>query len=179
MRTRAAPKLGLALALLALFHLSAVAQETAWHTMSGPENTFTAELPTEPKYTTTQLRAPGTGTAYTMHQYLLDDDQRAFIVQSIVYPKDVNLSDPQATLQNALNNTAKRMEGGKWTTIDWVKHEGGLTAVDVVGARDGQEVRSYLVIKGRQVFTLIYAGPPGSARSGDAARFLGSLKVAP
>jgi hypothetical protein len=70
------------------------------------------------------------------------------------------------------------MEGAKWVTVDWVTHQ-GLTATDAVGARSGHAIRSFSVMKGRQVFTLIYAGAPGTARSADVNRFVGSLRIAP
>jgi hypothetical protein len=34
-------------------------------------------------------------------------------------------------------------------------------------------------MKGRQVFTLIYAGAPGTARSADVNRFVASLRIGP
>ena len=79
-------------ALLALAGLAA-AQE-AWHTMTGPERSFTADLPAAPKYTPTQLATPA-GVAYTMHQYQLEQGQTAFIVQYVLFPKDVDVSNPQ------------------------------------------------------------------------------------
>ena len=48
--------------------------------------------------------------------------------------------------------------------IDWLTHQGSTTA-DAVGTRQGTEVRSYSVLKARQLFSLTYAGPPGSAKS--------------
>jgi hypothetical protein len=177
MSARATRLLAATVGMIVIMRGVAPAQEEPWHTMTGPDKSFTAELPAAPKYTATKLKAPGTGSIYTMHQYLVESSERAFIVQSIVYPKDLVLPDAQKTLQNGLDNTGKKMEGGKWASVDWVKHQ-GLPAVDTVGVRDGQEVRSFLVMRGRQVFTLIYAGPPATARSGDAARFFASLHIA-
>jgi hypothetical protein len=34
-------------------------------------------------------------------------------------------------------------------------------------------------MKGRQIITLTYAGPAGSARSADADRFIASLRIGP
>jgi hypothetical protein len=153
---------------------TALAQEP-WHTMTGPDRTFTAELPAAPKYTPTQVATPA-GVAYTMHQYQLEQAETAFIVQSVLYPKDVNISNPQMVLQSSLERTAKSMDGGKWTSIDWIKQAGG-TAVEAVGLRGGSELRSYSVLKGRQLYIMIYIGPPGTARSTDADRFIASLKL--
>jgi hypothetical protein len=120
----------------------------------------------------------GTGSLYTVHQYLLEQDDAAYIVQTATYPEDINVSNPRTNLQGGLDNLAKSMESAKWTSVDWVTHQ-GLTATDAVGTRSGHAIRSFSVMKGRQVFTLIYAGGPGTARSADVNRFVASLRVGP
>jgi hypothetical protein len=145
--------------------------------VTGPERSFTAELPAEPKYTATQMRT-GTGSLYTVHQYLLEQGDVAYIVQTATYPEDINVSNPRTNLQGGLDNLAKSMEGAKWGSVDWVTQQ-GLTAADAVGARSGHAIRSFSAMKGRQVFTLIYAGALGTARSADVNRFVGSLRVGP
>ena len=174
-RTSGLRATALGMAFMALVgHASA--QET-WHTMTGPEETFTADLPATPKYTTGQAATPA-GVAYTTHQYQLDHGGSAYVVQFVAYPKDVVVADPQWVLQQALDRTAAGMDGGKWTSSNFVKQKGALT-VDAVGQRGGSEVRSYMVLKGRQLFTLIHIGAAGTAAAPDAERFVTSLKIAP
>jgi hypothetical protein len=157
---------------------SASSEQTgSWHTMTGPDRSFTADLPAEPKYTTTPMKTSG-GSGYVMHQYLLELGAVAYVVQTAVYPADVNVSNHKVNLQGGLDNAAKNMEGGKWTSIDWLTHQGSV-ASDAVGSREGNAIRSFSVMKGRQIFTLTYAGPPGTARSADVNRFVGSLRVGP
>lgn len=152
-------------------------QTASWHTMTGPDRSFTADLPAAPKYTTAELQT-GAGSNYTMHQYLLEQGPVAYVVQTAIYPEDVRVTNPRANLQGGLDNAARNMEGGKWASIGWLTHQ-GLAAVDAVGARDGHAIRSYSVMKGRQVLTLTYAGPAGSARSAEANRFIASLRIGP
>ena len=137
--------------------------------MTGPERSFTADMPAAPKYTTTQMKT-GTGSLYTVHQYLLEQGDVAYIVQAATYPEDINVSNPRTNLQGGLDNLAKSMEGAKWASVDWVTHQ-GLTATDAVGARSGHAIRSFSVMKGRQVFTLIYAGAPGNGPLGRCQPF--------
>lgn len=153
----------------------ATALPSEWTTVTGPEGVFTAELPAAPKYTTSRV-ATASGSLYTVHQYLLEQGETAFIVQTAAYPEDINVANPRVNLQGGLDSLAKSMEGEKWASIDWVKHQ-GLTASDAVGLRNGLAIRSYSVMKGRQVFTLIYAGTPGSAKSADVNRFIASLRL--
>jgi hypothetical protein len=161
-------------AFIALAGLAS-AQE-AWHTMTGPEDAFTAELPATPKYAEGQAATPA-GVAYTTHQYQLDHGGSAYVVQFVAYPKDVVVADQQWVLRQALDRTAAGMDGGKWTSTNFVKLKGAL-AVDAMGQRGGNEVRSYMVLKGRQLFTMIHIGGAGSAASPDTERFMASLKIA-
>jgi len=151
--------------------------EAQWHTITGPDKSFTADMPAAPKYTATQMKT-GAGTMYTMHQYLLEQGDVAYVVQSAVYPTEVNVTNPRANLQGGLDNAAKNMEGGKWGSVDWVTYQ-GQTGVSATGVRGGHAIRSFSVLKGRQIFTLTYAGPAGTAQSPDVARFVNSLRVSP
>ena len=156
---------------------SASEQPAGWHTMTGPDRSFTADLPAAPNYTATPMRTSA-GSGYTMHQYLLEQGPVAYVVQTAVYPADVNVSNHRANLQGGLDNAAKNMEGGKWASIGWLTHQ-GLTAVDAVAVRGEHAIRSFSVMKGRQIVTLTYAGPAGSARSADVDRFVASLRIGP
>jgi len=156
---------------------ASLAEPAAWHTVTGPDNSPIAELPAAPTYTSSRV-ATSTGSLYTLHQYLLEQGDAAYIVQTAVYPEDINVANPRVNLQGGLDNLAKGMEGAKWGSVDWVMHQ-GMTAADAVGARSGHAIRSFSAMKGRQVFTLIYAGMPGTARSADVNRFIASLRVGP
>src|SRR5262245_44527150 len=175
--TTPAPRwLAIMLALMAIISGSGALGQDAWHTMTGPDRSFTADIPAAPKYTAVQMKTSA-GAPYTMHQYLLEQGEVAYVVQTAVYPPDVNISNSRTNLQGGLDNAAKNMEGGKWASIDWVTHQ-GLTAVDAVAVRGSHAIRSFSVMKSRQIFTLTYAGPQGTARSADVNRFIGSLRLA-
>ena len=166
----------LALTLMSWAQGASAQTQGQWHTMTGPDRSFTADLPSAPKYTATQMKT-GTGAAYTMHQYMVEAGEIAYVVQMAAYPAGVNTSKPRANLQGGLDNAAKNMEGRKWASIDWSTRQ-GLTAVDAIGVRQGFAIRSFSTMKGRQIVTLTYAGPAGTARSPDANRFVGSLRMA-
>jgi hypothetical protein len=169
------PTLIATLGLWALVVCCPAAAQDAWHTMTGPDKTFTADLPAAPKYTTTQMKT-STGSSYTMHQYLYEQGNVAYVVQTAIYPQDVNVANPRTNLQGGIDNAAKGMEGGKWGSVDWVTREGKM-AVDAVGERGGNAIRSFSLMKDRQILTLTYAGPPGSAKSADVERFVASLRL--
>jgi hypothetical protein len=149
--------------------------QAQWHTLTGSEKSFTVELPGEAQYTASELRT-GAGAPYTMHQYVLEQGDLAFVVQTALYPDEVDLANPRANLQGGLDNTAKNMEGGRWASVDWATQQ-GHPAVGAVGVCKGRAVRSFSVLAGRRIVALTYAGPPGTANAPDVDRFIGSLKI--
>jgi hypothetical protein len=149
--------------------------QAQWHTLTGSEKSFTVELPGEPEHTASELRT-GAGAPYTMHQYVFEQGELAYVVQTAIYPDEVDLANPRANLQGGLDNAAKSMEGGRWASIDWATQQGHV-AVGAVGECKGRAVRSFSVLAGRRIVALTYAGPPGSARTPDVDRFIGSLRL--
>ena len=150
-------------------------QSDGWQTVAGPDRTFTADMPAAPSYSSNEMRTVA-GSNYTMHQYLLEQGDVAYVAQTAIYPADVSVSNHRTNLQGGLDNAAKNMEGGKWASVGWVTYQ-GLTGVDAIGERSNHAIRSFSVMKGRQIVTLTYAGPPGSARSAEADKFMASLRV--
>jgi hypothetical protein len=155
----------------------AATEAASWQKVPGPDQSFSADMPAAPKYTSQEMRTAA-GSSYTMHQYLLEQGNVAYVAQTAIYPSDVNVSNHRTNLQGGLDNAAKNMEGGKWASIGWGTYQ-GLTSVDAVGERGSHAIRSFSVMKGRQIITLTYAGPSGTARSPDAERFMTSLRVGP
>jgi hypothetical protein len=157
--------------------VSAALGEQAWHTLTGADSSFAAELPAAPRYIPRQMRT-ASGSPYTAHQYLLEKDGAVYIVHAAQYPDDINVANPRVSLQGGLDALAKSIEGGAWASVEWGTRQ-GATAVDATAVRDGQALRSFSLLKGRFNVTLTYAGPPGTARSPDADRFVASLRLGP
>ncbi|MBI5623624.1 MAG: hypothetical protein HY924_07600 [Elusimicrobia bacterium] len=156
--------------------LVAALAQAAWQRVTGPDSTCTFELPGAPRASQATTPANGARAAYTTYTYLAEDNDRAYVVQTAVFPSGVDISDPKANLQAGLNNSAKGMDGGKWISVTWKTHQ-GLVAVDAVGMRNGHELRTFSVMRGAQIFAMTYAGPEGTSRSDDADRFFSSLTV--
>ena len=154
--------------------LGEAAAQADWQAVISEDKAVAAEMPGAPKYATSQLIS-GQGFPYTMHTYVALRDAATFQVQTTVYPRDVTLI-PQVNIQAGLDSAAKSMEGGKWASVTWVRHQ-GLMAADAVGVRSGTAVRVLSLIKGARLVMLTYVGPPDSARSPDVERFLKSLKI--
>jgi hypothetical protein len=160
--------------LMAAVVTAPIAAAQSWERSAGPGAAFSFEMPGKPQYTTSQGQAGG--QSYTVHQYMVEIDPRAYVVQTAIYPANVNVSEPKRNLQSGLDNAAKNNEGGKWTSVKWTKFK-GLEAVEAAGTRDGNAVRNFSLLKGSQIISMTYAGPRGSAPSPEADRFLRSLKI--
>ncbi len=158
------------LALLAALVVAAGAQaQVLWLTVQGPERTFTVQLPGTPEY---KVTAP-------LHSYSLQRGLIDYVVQSVSYPATVDVSQPRAVLQAALDGTAPYLVGGKWDKIDF-KQVQGVPAVEAVGTfKDGKAFRNLVVLKGGQLVSLGFRGPTGTTKFPDADRFISSLRVNP
>jgi hypothetical protein len=160
----------------AVFAGPGVANAQDWKTVTAKDGAFTIELPSEPDFTTTPVKTSDGKQEYIRHNYVSGADERAFVIQVATYPSSVNMTKPKVNLQSGLDAAAQQMEGGKWTDIRWTTYQ-GEPATDAVATKPPFQVRNFSVIKGRTLYTLTYAGPPGSANSADVNRFINSLAV--
>jgi hypothetical protein len=137
---------------------------------------FSIEFPHAPKYQTMQ-DAVG-NIRYNAHIWSVElDYDRAYIVSVAVFPFDAGAPKARRILEGGLKAGAARTSSGQWESVEWKQHQ-GLPAFDAVGkTRSGRDMRVYSVMKATQVFALTCTGLPGSARSGDADRFIASLKI--
>ena len=132
----------------------------------------TVELPGVPDHRIVN-DASARGTAFTLHSYSLEAGGASFVVQTALYPADVDVSDPRRILQAALDDRARVLEAGKWSKVDWRG-----TAVDSTGlVKGGSALRQLVLLKGRRLVSLAFMGPTASTGGAEAERFLKSLKV--
>lgn len=150
--------------------------QAQWQTMSNAGRNFFADMPGVPKHSARQAKT-GSGDNYTTDTYLVEAGEEAFVVQTAVFPASVDTSNPRGNLQAGLDNAMKGMDGKAWSSVQWTTVQ-GMVAVDVVGARNGHAIRTLSLMDGPRIVALTYAGPPGSATSSNATRFVKSLRLA-
>jgi hypothetical protein len=121
--------------------------------------------------------ASARGTAFVLHSYSLDAGGVSYAVQTALYPADVDVSQSRAILQTALDDRAKRLEGGKWSATHWQNIDGspGVESLGALGG--GRGLRQIMVLKGRRYVALAFLGSADSIRSPDADRFFKSLRL--
>ena len=89
----------------------------------------------------------------------------------------IDVSRPRTNLQIALDDRAQRLEGGKWSKVDW-RDVQGATAVESIGPiAGGSALRQLSLLKGRRSVSLGYLAPADAMRAPEAERFFRSLRL--
>ena len=154
----------------------AQAQHSTWFAVRGADNAFIVDMPGEPVYKVIDTVSPG-GTAFVYHSYSLEYRRLGFVAQTALYPADVDVRQPKLNLQSVLDDRAQRLQGGKWTKVEWREVQ-GAPAVESVGPVPGGSVlRQLVVLKGRRYVSLAYLAPADALRTPEAERFFKSLRL--
>ena len=154
----------------------AVAQ-SVWYAVRGADRSFVVDMPGEPVYKVIDTTSPA-GTRFVYHSYSLDLGRRSFVAQTALYPADIDVRQPRANLQAILDDRAQRLEGRKWTRVDWREVQGAPAAESVGPIQGGRVLRQLVLLKGRRYVSLAYLAPTDALRSVEAERFFGSLRFA-
>lgn len=145
-----------------------------WYGVQVEGNAFTVEMPDVPDHRLIN-DVSARGTPFVLHSYSLDHGGNSYVVQTALYPADVDTRQPKAVLQAALDARAQKLAGGKWSTTSWREVDGG-TAVESTGAlANGSQLRQRSVLKGQRFISLAFLGP--TVTGPDADRFFRSLKI--
>jgi hypothetical protein len=161
---------------LAASGAAAQAQPTVWYAVRGVDNSFFVDMPGEPVYKVIDTRSSG-GTAFAYHSYSLEYRRLSFVAQTALYPADVDVRQPRLNLQSVLADRAQRLQGGKWTSVDWLEVQGVPAAESVGSVQGGSVLRQFVLLKGRRYVSLAYLAPAGALRTPEAERFFKSLRL--
>ena len=147
------------------------------YTLAPKGEGFSVVLPKQPVYTKSEPEAED-GTTYTSHSYILEANPSYFVVRYHDLPAKTEIANPRRFLEAKIAAEGAEMRGGKYERVEW-SMLGGVPAVTAVGHKNTNALRILMVLKGRRLFTLTYAGAPGSARSAAAVRFTSSFRLMP
>jgi hypothetical protein len=141
----------------------------------GADHSFIVDMPGEPVYKVIDAVSAG-GVRYANHSYSVDSGSLSFVAQTSLYPAGTDASDPRRALQAVLDDRATRLDGGKWTRVEWREVQ-GAPAVDSVGpVPGGRQLRQLVVLRGQRLVSLACLGPANALRGPEAARFFASLR---
>jgi hypothetical protein len=150
-------------ALLAALTLPAAAfAQVLWLKVEGPNRAFIFELPGTPEYKIQDR----------LHSYSLVRGPMEYVVQGI----EIDVPQPRAVVQAALDGAAPSLAGAKWQKIDWRESPGMLVADANGTLKDGNAFRNLVALKGKQLVSMGLRGPAGTTRFPDADRFFNSLR---
>ncbi len=152
------------------------AAQTTWIAVQAADNSFLVDMPGRPIYKVIDTATPS-GTAFVYHSYSLEYRRLSFVAQTALYPADIDVSRPRANLQISLDDRAQRLEGGKWSKVDW-RDVQGATAVESIGPiAGGSALRQLSLLKGSRFVSLGYLAPADAMRAPEAERFFRSLRL--
>jgi hypothetical protein len=145
-----------------------------WYVVQIEDGAFSVEMPGIPDHRVIN-DASARGSAFALHSYSLDAGGNSYVVQTAVYPRDVDVADPRRLLQAALDDRAGALDGGKWSKVDWRSVGGGAAAESTGQLKNGNVLRQLVLLKGPRLVTLAFMGPV--VTGADAERFFRSLKM--
>ena len=148
----------------------------SWYAVQVEDNAFTVQMPGVPDHRVVNDQS-ARGTPFTLHSYSIDSGGLSFVAQSALYPPDVVVAQPRTILQTALADRALKLDGGKWSQIDWRDIQGATAAESIGPAKGGYAVRQLVLLKGRRFVSLAFLGPAAAVRGPEAERFFKSLKL--
>jgi hypothetical protein len=150
--------------------------QTVWIPVSGADNSFFVEMPGTPVYKVIDTTTPA-GTPFAYHSYSLEYRRLSFVAQTALYPAEVDVAKPRVNLQMALDDRAQRIQGNKWTQVDWRQVQGAPAVESIGPIAGGSALRQLVVLKGRRFVSLGYLAPADAMRAPEAERFFRSLRL--
>lgn len=147
-----------------------------WYQLAVEDNAFTVELPGIPEHRVIDDRS-ARGTAFPLHSYSLELGGYSYVVQTALYPFDVDVTQPRLILQAALADRARKLVGGKWAKVDWREIQGAAAVESTGPLPGGSELRQLMLLKQRRFVSLAFLGPAGTTGGAEASRFVKSLKL--
>ena len=146
-----------------------------WYQVQVEDNAFTVEMPGIPDHRIVNDRSPR-GTVFTLHSYSLETGGYSYVVQTALYPEDVDVTQPRRILQAALDDRARQLAGRQWVKVEW-RDAQGAAAVEASGPlAAGNALRQLVMLKQHRFVLLAFLGSIVS--SVEAERFFRSVKLA-
>jgi hypothetical protein len=147
-----------------------------WYLVQIEDGAFRVELPGIPDHRIVN-DVSAHGTAFALHSYSLESSGYSYVVQTALYPGDVDISQPRRLIQAAIDERAKVLETRKWSKVDW-RDIAGSPAADSTGfLKGGNALRQLVLLKGRRFVSLAFMGAAASMTGVEAERFFRSLKM--
>jgi hypothetical protein len=147
-----------------------------WYVVQVVDDAFTVEMPGIPDHRIMN-DVSARGTAFSLHSYSLEVGGYSYVVQTALYPGDVDVAQPRRLIQAALDDRAKVLETRKWSKVEWRDTAGGAAADSSGPLKGGNALRQLALLKGRRFVSLAFMGAAASMTGFEAERFFKSLKM--
>lgn len=146
-----------------------------WYAVQVEDGAFQIEMPGIPDNRRIDDRS-ARGTPFVLFSYSLEVGGNAYVVQTALYPADVDARQPRPLLQAALDARAQPLAGRKWKSVNWRDVQGALTAETLGTLPNGSGLRQQVMLRGNRFVALAFLGPEAGLTGPEAQRFFNSLK---
>jgi hypothetical protein len=147
-----------------------------WYVVRVVDDAFTVEMPGIPDHRIVN-DVSARGTAFALHSYSLEVGGYSYVVQTALYPGDVDVAQPRRLIQAALDDRAKVLEARKWSKVDWRDISGNQAADSTGLLKGGNALRQLVLLNGQRFVSLAFMGAAASMTGFEAERFFKSLKM--
>lgn len=145
-----------------------------WYVVKVEDDAFTVEMPGIPDHRVIS-DASARGTPFALHSYSLESGGFSYLVQTALYPPDVDVAQPRRVLQASLDGRAQQLASRRWDRTDWRELGTGATVEAVGTVRAGTMLRLLTLLKERRYVSLAFLG--ANVDGSEANRFFKSLKL--
>lgn len=145
-----------------------------WYAVRVEDDAFTVEMPGIPDHRVIN-DVSARGTPFALHSYSLESGGFSYVVQTALYPAEVDVVQPRRVLQAALDARGQQLASRKWDSTDWRDVGGGAQVESIGTVRPGAMLRLLSLLKERRYVSLAFLGP--AVNGPEANRFFQSLKL--
>jgi hypothetical protein len=145
-----------------------------WYAVRVEDNAFTVEMPGIPDHRVIN-DVSARSTAFALHSYSLESGGFSYVVQTALYPADVDVTQPRRLLQAALDGRASQLASRKWDRTEWREVHAGASVESIGTVQAGSMLRLLSLLKERRFVSLAFLGP--NVDGAEANRFFNSLKL--
>lgn len=146
-----------------------------WYAVQVEDGAFQIEMPGIPDNRRIDDRS-AKGTPFVLYSYSLEVGANAYVVQTALYPADVDARQPRPLLQAALDARAQPLAGRKWKSVNWRDVQGAQTAETIGALPNGTGLRQMVMMRGSRFVSLAFLGSEAALTGPEAQRFFNSLK---
>jgi hypothetical protein len=134
---------------------TSVARTSSWEEFRSPTGTFSVLFPRYPSHSSEVVKLPDTQLAVMYDSYVsTDTNGTAYLINVSEYPPEVDISNPTANLEGALNGMVAANEGGQLLSSNMTVYK-EYPAIDYLVQAGDVGLKGRIVLVGHKMYQLM------------------------